>query len=83
MSKSSFITIPKIEGTLECKNHRTICIMSQITKIILRVIINRVIRRTREQISEEQYGFMPGKGTSNAIFVMRNIMERMPNLSIS
>ena len=77
MRKSVFITIPKIDGTLECKKHRTISIISQITKIILRVFMNRIIGRMRGEIAWEQYGFMPGKGTANAIFVMRNLMERM------
>ena len=30
--KSAFITIPKVSGTLDCEKHRTISIMSQITK---------------------------------------------------
>ena len=77
MHKSVFITIPKIDGTLECKKHRTISIISQITKIMLRVFMNRIIGRMRGEIAWEQYGFMPGKGTANAIFVMRNLMERM------
>ncbi len=32
MYKSTFITLPKIPGTLECNKHSTISIMSQITK---------------------------------------------------
>src|SRR5215469_2235239 len=30
--KSVFITMPKVQGTLKCKKHRTISIMSQVTK---------------------------------------------------
>ena len=76
MKTSVFVTIPKINGTLECKKFRTISIMSQITKIVLRVIIHRITNKLRDEIAVEQYGFLAGKGTSNAIFVVRNLMER-------
>ena len=33
MSKSVFIEIPKVQGTLECEKDRTISIMSRVTKI--------------------------------------------------
>ena len=77
MRRSVFITIPKIDGTLDCKKHRTISIISQIAKIILRVVMQRVVSRIRREVAPEQYGFIPGKGTTNALFVMRNLMERM------
>ena len=50
--------------------------MSQITKILLRVVIHRITNKLRDEIAVEQYGFVAGKGTSNAIFVVRNLMER-------
>src|SRR5215469_8636549 len=73
MSKSVFIAIPKVQGTLECEKHRTISIMSQATKILLRVVLPRIRNKIRPQISEEYYGFVKGKGTRNAIFVLRNL----------
>ena len=42
MCESVFNTLPKVEGTLECKDHRTISIMSQVTKKLLRIILKRV-----------------------------------------
>lgn len=77
MCNSIFIPLPKINGTLECSKHRTISIMNQITKIILRIIMNRIKNKVREQVSWEQYGFLEGKGTANAIFIMRTILEKM------
>ena len=74
--KSAFITIPKVSGTLDCEKHRTISIMSQITKIILKVILKRIKRKIRQEVAEEQCGFVEGKGTSNAIFILRMIAER-------
>lgn len=77
MCKSEFITIPKVSGTIDCDKHRTISIMSQITKIILKVILRRLRGRIRSEVSEEQCGFVEGKGTSNAIFMLRNMAERV------
>ena len=77
MCRSIFIPLPKINGTLECSKHRTISIMNQLTKMMLRVILNRIKNRVREQVSWEQCGFLEGKGTTNAIFTMRTIIERM------
>ena len=77
MSKSIFIAIPKIPGTLECNKHRTLSIMSQITKIILKVILCRIRNKIQFEVAEEQCGFVRGKGTSNTIFLLRVLSERM------
>src|SRR5215469_15322304 len=76
MSKSVFIAISKVQGTLECEKHRTISIMSQITKILLRVVLARIRNKIWSQISKEQYGFVKGKRTRNAIFALRNLAEK-------
>ena len=77
MAKSVFIVIPKKPGTIECSQHRTISLMSQLTKIILKVILNRIRSKIQNEIAEVQYGFMQGKGTRNAILIVRSIIERM------
>ena len=77
MRESEFIVIPKKEGAVECSKHRTISIMSQVAKIVLKVIDERLKRKVAEFVDEEQYGFRKGKGTRNAIFVVRMIMERL------
>ena len=71
-----FITLPKISGTTKCEKHRTISLMSHITKLILRVVMNRVRGRMLQEKAPEQYVFMPDKGTCNAIFVLRRMSER-------
>ena len=76
MQISTFITIPKKPGAMESNKHRTISIMSQLSKIICRVIMNRIRKKINFEISEEQYGFRRGKGTTNAISNMRMLSER-------
>ena len=76
MTKSVFIALPKKPGATKCELFRTISLMSQLTKLILRVLLNRIRGRTAGEVSEEQYGFMPDKGTRNAIFLLRMLSER-------
>ena len=76
LSKSKFIALPKTNGATECGLHHTISLMIHVAKILLRVILLRSRSAVRQEISEEQYGFMDGRGTQNAIFVLRLMDER-------
>ena len=76
LSKSIFIALPKVNGAIECDLHRTISLMSHVTKIILRVILLRARNKVRQEISDEQYGFMKDRGIRNAIYMMRLMAER-------
>ena len=76
LSKSIFIALPKKPAAIECELHRTISLMSHITKILLRIIMKRARNRIKPEIAEEQCGFVEGKGTANAIYILRNLMER-------
>ena len=51
LNKSIFITLPNITGTTKCVKHHTISLMSHITMLILRVVINRVRGRTLQEIA--------------------------------
>ena len=50
--------------------------MNHLTKLIIRVLLKRIRGRTADEVAEEQYGFMPDKGTRNAIFLLRILAER-------
>ena len=65
-----------MNGTIKCEKYRTISLMSHVTKLVLRIVINRIRGRTLDVIAPVQYGFMPDKGTGNAIFVLRRLVER-------
>ena len=41
-------------------------------------VIEKLLRET-VTISKMQFGFMPGKGTNNAIFLVRQVQERFMN----
>ena len=55
-------------------NYRGIRVMSHTMKIWERIIERRVQAET--EIEEQQFGFMPGKGTTDAIFLVRQLMEK-------
>jgi len=76
MCQAVFIAIPKKRNAIECELHRTISLLSHVTKIILRVLMMRARRKIRDQIADEQYGFMKDKGRRNAIFNLRILGER-------
>ena len=76
MCKSAFIAMPKKPGAVKCELHRAISLMSHMSNILLRVLINRVKGRTKSVIGEVQYGYVEDKGTRSAIYLLRMMMER-------
>ena len=76
LSKSIFIALPKKPGATECESHRTISLMSHITKILLKILMARMRNKITPEIAEEQCGFVKDKGTRNAIYMLRTLTER-------
>ena len=65
--RNVFIPIYKNKGDAQCcGNYRGIKLMSHTMKAWERFIEARL--RDRVKISKQQYGFMPGKGTTDAMF---------------
>ncbi|GFS15743.1 LINE-1 retrotransposable element ORF2 protein [Elysia marginata] len=67
ISRSVIIALPKKPGATDCELHRTISLMSHVTKILLRVVMMRIRSKIKPEIADEQYGFVEGKGTTNTI----------------
>ena len=76
LKKSMYIAIPKKPGTVECDQHHTISLMSHLTKVMLRGLMNSIRNKILPEISEIQFGFMADKGARNAIFSLRTLRER-------
>ena len=55
-------------------NYRGIKLMNYIMKLWERVIERRL--RKEMHISKNQFGFMPGRSTTEVIYVLRNLMEK-------
>jgi len=73
--RSTLVPIFKNKGDIQnCTNYRGIKLMSHTMKLWERVIEHRLRRRT--SVTKNQFGFMPGRSTTEAIFLVRQLMER-------
>jgi hypothetical protein len=75
-SRSIFLTLPKKGDMRLCSNCRTIALIPNANKILLRIIQDRLATYIEREISEEQVGFRKGRGTRDQIANIRWILER-------
>ena len=70
------ITFPK-KGNLQlCQNYRTVSLISHSSKVMLKVILNRLKSHAEKIIAEEQAGFRAGRSTTEQIFNLRILCEK-------
>ena len=70
------IPIPKKGNLRQCENYRTLILISHSSKILLRIIINRLNPQVACILYDEQAGFCKGRSTVEHICNCRIIMER-------
>ena len=75
-TKSLIIPLPKKGNLRMCQNYRTISLISHASKVLLRVILNRLKSEAEEHLAEEQAGFRAGRSTVEQIFNCRIMMEK-------
>ena len=73
--KSSVIlTIYKEKGDpMECGPYRGIKLLEHAMKVVDRTFEHRIRQQT--EVDDMQFGFMKGKGTTDAIFIVRQMQE--------
>ena len=75
-TQSMIITLPK-KGNLQlCPSYRTISLISHPSKVMLRILLNRLKPQAEEIIKEEQAGFRAGRSTTEQIFNLRILCEK-------
>ncbi|XP_069971576.1 probable RNA-directed DNA polymerase from transposon BS [Penaeus vannamei] len=73
--KSTIVPIYKQKGNIQdCTNYRGIKLISHTMKLWERTVGMRIEAET--VISENQFGFVKGRQTSDAIFALRQTMEK-------
>jgi Reverse transcriptase (RNA-dependent DNA polymerase) len=73
--RSILVPIFKNKGDIQSyTNYRGIKLMSHTMKLRKRVIEHRLRKLTT--VSKNQFGFMPGRTTMEAIFLIRQLIER-------
>ena len=60
----------------KCKNWRGITLMSVVSKVMGRIVIDRIRTGVESKLRKKQAGFRPGRGTTEQIFIFRNIIEQ-------
>ena len=80
-TQSLIITLPK-KGNLQlCQNYRTISLISHSSKVVLKVILNRLKPQAEEIIAEEQAGFRVGKVPQNRSSTLESCVKSTSNIS--
>ena len=80
-TQSLIITLPK-KGNLQlCQNYRTISLISHSSKVMLKVILNRLKPQAEEVIAEEQAGFRAGRSTIERSSTSESCVKSTSNTS--
>ena len=71
----TFVPVPKKLKALKCSDFRTICLMSYVTKALMKVILERNKAKINWEINYTQSRFRRGMVTREGIFNLRTINE--------
>ena len=73
--QSVLVTIPKKGDLKDCRNYRTIALMSHVGKIFMMILSERLKAQT-EHLADEQAGFRKDRNTILQILMLRLIAEK-------
>ena len=65
--RSVFIAVPKKSNAKECSNYHTIALISQASKVILKILQARLQQYMNRELLDVQAGFRKGRGTRDQI----------------
>ena len=74
--KSVFIPIPKKRNAKECSNYRTIVLISHASKVMLKILQDRLQQYVNREIPVVQAGFIKSRGTRDQIANICWIIEK-------
>jgi len=72
----TMITLKKELQATKCSDHRTISLIAHTAKIVAKILRRRIEKNIEDVLGEGQFGFRRGKGTRDAIGMLRIISER-------
>ena len=76
LEKGSFIPIPKKHSAKECSKYRTIALISQAGKVMLKILQARLQQYMNHELPDVQVGFRKGRGIRNQIANIHRIIEK-------
>ena len=71
------IKIPKKGNLRECKNRRGVTLQPVVSKILGRIVIDHIQMGIDHRLCKEQAGFRSGRGTTEQISILHNILEQV------
>ena len=74
--RSVFIPIPKKGNAKECSNYHTIALISQASKVMLKIRQSRLQKYRNQELPDVQAGFRKGRGTRDQIANIRWIIRK-------
>ena len=75
-SKMIVLPIHKKGDKMERSNYRAIALLSTPGKVFLKILLERMKANVDIKLKESQYGFRSGRGIVDAIFVIRQVIEK-------
>ena len=75
-TQSLVITLLKKGNLQQCQNYRTISLISHPSKVMLKIILNRLKPQVEKIIAEEQAGFRAERSTTEQIFNLQILCEK-------
>ena len=75
-TQSLVITLPKKGNLQQCQNYRTISLIIHQSKVMLKVILNRLKPQAEKIIAEEQAGFRARRSTTEQVFNLQILCEK-------
>ncbi|XP_026467813.1 uncharacterized protein LOC113371400 [Ctenocephalides felis] len=69
----TMIALQKKPKTNKCRDHRTISLTLHTGKVLAKILTRRLENKIEQHMSEDQFGFRKGRGTRDAIGILRII----------
>ena len=76
LEKVSFHSNPKEINAKECSNYHTIALISQASKVMLKILQARLQQYVNRELPEVQAGFRKGRGTRDQIANIRWVIKK-------
>ena len=70
------VPIPKKGDLSDCKNWRGISLLDVVGKVTARILPDRLQQLAEEELPESQCGFHKGRGCTDMIFAVRQLVEK-------
>src|SRR6218665_3329908 len=69
-TKTILVAIPKKGDLMECSNYRTIALLNHMSKVLMKVLQERLKAQTDTYITDKQAGFRKDRNTIQQILIL-------------